>query len=169
MTHDWAMIRLLACSAIAVGSQSAMSVRAESVTALDPWGLNTIAPNSRAPRPGEAGALGSSVQVTGDSGAMRLEVRQSSLVSVLAALAAAYPVSYRSEIELNELCDCAYAGSLHAVITGLLGGYDYVIKENRDKLEILILGKSGKQALRAPTAEPIHRIPVTTRISRTHP
>jgi hypothetical protein len=172
---DGAMIRLLLGAAIALGSLGAIPARAYDDGALPLRPVNAIVHNNNVhnnnPPPargdGAAGdSLGGLLRVTGDPAKMKLEVRQTSLTSVLAALSAAYPVSFSSAVPLDELRDGAYAGPLHQLITRLLDGYDYVIKENNATLDIVILGKSGTLAVRAATVAPIHRIPVTTRISR---
>jgi hypothetical protein len=166
--NDGVMIRLLIGAAIALGSQCATPARAYDDGALPLQPVNAIVHNNNVHNnnPPPARGDGGSLRVTGDPTKMRLEVRQSSLTSVLAALSAAYPVSYSSAVPLDELRDGTYAGSLHELIPRLLDGYDYVIKENNAALEVFVLGKSGTLAVRAPTAAPIHRIPVTTRISR---
>jgi hypothetical protein len=172
---DAAMIRLLLGATIALGSQYARPARAYDDGALPLRPASAIVHNNNPPpargddgAPGGSlgGSLGASLRVTGDPAEMKLEVRQTSLTSVLAALSAAYPVSFSSAVPLDELRDGAYAGPLHQLITRLLDGYDYVIKENNETLDIVILGKSGTLAVRAATVAPIHRIPVTTRISR---
>jgi hypothetical protein len=175
--NDGAMIRLLLGAAIALNSQCATPARAydDGAVPLRPANarpvnaqpVNAIMHNNNPPPArGDDSAPGGSLRVTGDPAKMKLEVRQTSLTSVLAALSAAYPVSYSSAVPLDELRDGAYAGSLQELITRLLDGYDYVIRENNAALDVIILGKSGTLAVRAPTAAPIHRIPVTTRISR---
>lgn len=154
------MIHQLLCAVVALGSVCATPVRAEEHAALQPRPVSVLA-NS------DSGAVGSLLQLNGDPTAIRLEVRQASVTSVLAALAAAYPISYRSKVTLDELRDGTYAGPLRRVIAHLLEGYDYVIEENDATLDILVLGKSGEKAVAGPTVPPIrqHRIPVTARIS----
>jgi hypothetical protein len=166
--NEEVMIRLLIGAAIALGSQCATPARAHTQSALPLRPVNAVVRNTNPPPgQGEGGASIGSLRLTGDPAAMRLEVRHTSLMSVLAALAAAYPVSYKSAVPLDELRGGAYAGSLRELITQLLDGYDYVIEENNATLNVLILGKSGARAVQAPTAVgPIHRIPVTTRMSR---
>lgn len=164
---DGPAFALLIGAAIALGSQCATPARAYEGGALPLRPVSAIVSNTNPPPArGDGGVPGGSLRVTGDPAKMRLEVRQTSLTGVLAALAAAYPVSYSSAVPLDDLRDGTYAGSLRELIPRLLDGYDYVIKENNATLEVVILGKSGTLAVRAPTAAPIHRIPVTTRISR---
>jgi hypothetical protein len=164
---DGVMIRLLIGAAIALGSQCATPARAYDDGALSLRPVNAVVHNNNPPAArGDGGAPRGSLRVTGDPAKMKLEVRQTSLTSVLSALSAAYPITFKSAVPLDELRDGAYTGPLHELITRLLDGYDYVIKENNATLDVLILGKSGTLAIRAPTAAPIHRIPVTTRISR---
>ncbi len=168
--HDGAAIRLLLCAAIALGWYCATSARAVADETLQPRPAKADADNTLAPSPGKTGAPGS-VRLEGDAAAVRLQVRQTSVASVLAALAAAYRLSYRSAVKLDALCDGIYAGSLASVIARLLDGYDYLIEVNGAALGVFILGKSGQQAVLGPMMTPIrqHRIPVTYRISPIRP
>jgi hypothetical protein len=169
------VFRRLLCAAIAFGSQSPTLVRAAAGTAVQPPPLHAHVAHVNgdpAPRPVGAAALGASLQLTGDPTAVRLETRQTSVASALAALATTYHISIRSTIMLDELRDGTYTGSLRYVIARLLDGYDYVIEENRAAaLDVLVVGKSDGKATPAPTMPVFrqHRIPVTYRISRVRP
>jgi hypothetical protein len=167
-----AMIRHLLCAVIAVGLQYAASARAGQDPGPRPRPSNARPSNTlnsnQTSGPGEAGALIGALQLDGDPTAVRLKLRRTSVTSALGALAAAYPVTYRSAVTLDDLRDGTYKGPLRGVIARLLAGYDYVIAENGAALEVSVLGKSGERSVPSPTAPVIrqHRIPVTTRISR---
>ncbi len=175
--RNGALIRRLSCAAIILGWQWATLVRAEDGAALQPppvhaqpvnaQTVHAHADNDSAPRPAGADALGASLQLQGDPAAVRLETRRTSLASVLAALGAAYHMSIRSAVMLDELRDGTYTGSLRYVIARLLDGYNYVIEENHATLDVFVVGKSDGKAIPAPTMAVIrqHRIPVTYRIS----
>jgi hypothetical protein len=98
------------------------------------------------------------VRVDGDGGslllqrspaAIRLQACRTTVAAVLSALSD-YGISYRSSIALNEARNGTYAGSLAQVITRVLDGYNYVIKHDSSRLEIIIYGNKGKQAVAAP-------------------
>jgi hypothetical protein len=161
------MIRQLLWAVMALGSQYATLVRAED-NALHTRPVNAHVNDNSAPAAVEARGAVDLLQLQGDPTAIRLEVRQSSVTKVLAALATTYPISYRSAVTLDDLRDGTYQGPLRQVIAQLLEGYDYVIEVNGATLDILVLSKSGEWAVSAPTMPAIrqHRIPVTARISR---
>jgi hypothetical protein len=121
-----------------------------------------------------------SVNVRGNLAVVQLDARQSTIADVLSALSAAFHISYRSSIALDEVVNGSYAGSLSRVIARVLDGYDYVIKRGDSKLEVLVFGKRGERAIAAPmppatptpirhgrcACPPIWPPPFATRLSR---
>lgn len=108
----------------------------------------------------------------GSPARIHLEVRQTTITVALSALLAAYKISYRSSIALNETRDGVYAGSLDEVVSRLLKDYDYVIKPGDSTLDIVIFARTdnatGKQPLSAPIAAEVAEKPVRreARVSR---
>jgi hypothetical protein len=96
---------------------------------------------------------GRSVRVRGDMAAVRLDARRTTIADVLSALNAAFDISYRSAIALDEEINGTYAGSLRRVISRVLDGYNYVIKQDDAKLDVIILGRRGERAV--PVAMPL--------------
>jgi hypothetical protein len=96
---------------------------------------------------------GGSVRVRGDMAAVRLDARRTTIADVLSALNAAFDISYRSAIVLDEEINGTYAGSLRRVISRVLDGYNYVIKQGDAKLDVIILGRRGERAV--PVAMPV--------------
>ncbi|MGA8497762.1 MAG: hypothetical protein WB764_19900 [Xanthobacteraceae bacterium] len=94
-----------------------------------------------------------SIRVRGDMAAVRLDARRTTIADVLAALNAAFAMSYRSSIALDEEINGTYAGSLRRVISRVLDGYNYVIKQDDAKLDVIILGRRGERAV--PVAMPL--------------
>jgi hypothetical protein len=115
------------------------------------------------PQPGAA-----SLHVQGKRAAVQIDVRRTRIMEVLAALSAAYGISYRSSIALDKPVDGRYAGSLGQVITRVLEGYDFVISRRGTRLDVRVFGRSGDKPVASPMVAVIrqHRIPVTMRISR---
>jgi hypothetical protein len=166
-----ALIRRLLCAAIALGSQSPTLLRAEELTVQAPLPQAQSRSDPVPPAIG-AGAAGASLQVNGDPASVRLQARRTSVASALAALGAAYHVTIRSAVMLDELRDGTFTGSLRYVIARLLNGYNYVIEEDgAATLDVLVVGKSDGKATPAPTMPVVrqHRVPVTYRISGVRP
>src|SRR5580700_2724717 len=96
---------------------------------------------------------GGAVRVRGDMVAVRIDARRTTIADVLSALNAAFDMSYRSSIVLDEEINGTYAGSLRRVISRVLDGYNYVIKQDDAKLAVIILGRRGERAV--PVAMPV--------------
>ncbi len=108
--------------------------------------------NGAAPMPGAG-----SVRVRGDTAAVRLDARHTTIADVLAALNTSFDLSYSSWIVLDEEINGTYTGSLGRVIARVLDGYNYVIKQDNAKLDVIVLGKRGERTvpITAPT-DPFH-------------
>jgi hypothetical protein len=96
-----------------------------------------------------------SLQVEGDAATVRLDVRKTTLKDVLARLSGTFDVSVRSKILLDEVRDGTYQGSLRQVIARVLDGYDYAIKLEKSKLDVIVFEKVGEQAAPAPQQHPV--------------
>jgi hypothetical protein len=96
---------------------------------------------------------GASVRIRGDMAAVRIDARRTTIADVLSALNAAFAMSYRSSIVLDEEINGTYAGSLRRVISRVLDGYNYVIEQDDAKLAVIILGRRGERAV--PVAMPV--------------
>ena len=92
------------------------------------------------------------VHVEGDPTAVRVTTSQDAISDVLSALAAALNVKYRSAVRLDASANQVYSGSLREVVARLLDGYNYVIKKNKDTIEIVVLGRRGEKAIAVPHA-----------------
>jgi hypothetical protein len=95
-------------------------------------------------------AEGDRLRVQGDPKAVRVDARQTTIADVLGGLAAAFNIRYRSSIALNDVRNGTYSGPLRQVISRVLDGYNYVIKYEDSKLNIIVVGKVGEQATAAP-------------------
>jgi hypothetical protein len=109
-----------------------------------------------------------SLCVQGSATAVRLEVRQTTITAALSALSAVYKISYRSSVTLDEDRDGIYAGSLEHVVSRLLEGYDYVIKQADVDLDIVVFAKKGGQPSAAPVVTQVNQNRErTAQVSRT--
>jgi hypothetical protein len=108
---------------------------------------------------------GASLCVQGGLAAVRLDVRQTTIASALSVFAA-YQVSYRSFIQLDEQRDGTFQGSLSHVISRLLEGYNYVIKQENSKVEVIVFNKKGGQAVPNPTIAQASQERVPAQVAR---
>ena len=100
------------------------------------------------------------VQIEGSPAAVRVTTGRDAIADVLSAFAAAFNVRYRTSVALDATANAFYAGSLGQVISRLLEGYNYVIKRDRETIEIVVLGRRGEvtvppQAAKAAPAKGI--------------
>ena len=104
---------------------------------------------------GTATDASAEVRVEGNLSALRVSTSGDALSDVLSAFGTRLPVKYRTAVPLNAEVNGAYSGSLSQVISRLLDGYNYVIKNDHELTEIIILGKNGEIAIppKAPVAK----------------
>jgi hypothetical protein len=94
------------------------------------------------------------VLVEGSPAAVRITTSGDSIASVLTALGPAFNVQYRSAIMLDAAANSTYSGPIERVIANLLDGFNYVVKKNPDRTEIIILGRRGEAAILGPQLKP---------------
>jgi hypothetical protein len=85
---------------------------------------------------------------------VHVEVRQTSIASILSALAGAYKISYRSSVPLTEIRSGKYTGRLQSVISDVLDGYDYAVKHENSAIAVIVFNKSGGEAVAAAQPAP---------------
>ncbi len=84
------------------------------------------------------------VSVEGDIRAVRLKVSHAPVREVLSALETAFNVRYRSSVSLDGGIHGTYTGRLDRVIARVLEGYNYVLKHEKDAIEIVVVGRPGE-------------------------
>lgn len=92
------------------------------------------------------------VHIEGSPAAVRITTSYNTISDVLSAFAARFKVKYRTEIALDAVAGAAYSGSIREVISSLLDGYNYVVKSEQDRIEIVVFGKRGAAAIPTPPA-----------------
>jgi hypothetical protein len=99
-------------------------------------------------------AVSAEVHVEGNLSALRLTAGGDALSDVLSAFGRLSPVTTRTSVPLNDEISGAYSGSLSRVVSRLLEGYNYVIKQDSGLTEIIVFGRRGEAAVapRAPAA-----------------
>jgi len=89
------------------------------------------------------------VRVEGSPAAVRVTTNQDRISDVLAAFDATFKVKHRSSIPLDAAAHASYTGSFGQVIARLLDGYNYVIRNEQETTEIIVLGRRGETAIPA--------------------
>jgi len=98
----------------------------------------------------------SAVRISGDASALQLDVHQATLAEVLTALGQ-FNVRYRSQGALTGTIDGSYSGSLGHVLTRVLDGYNYAIKQSDSTREVIVVGRSGQGPPPGPAMVPPRR------------
>lgn len=109
-------------------------------------GLVTVLALANIIRVGEVRA---DVHVRGAAAAVEVATSQASITEVLSALKATFHIRYRTSMVLDDVLDGTYEGSLRQVMSRVLAGYNYVMINNGDILEVTIIGKQGEKPLPA--------------------
>jgi hypothetical protein len=107
-------------------------------------------------------------QVQGTPEAVRIDTQNSSIEEVLTALGNAFELRYRSSANLAKQLSGTYEGSLQRVVARVLEGYDFVLRNNKGKIEITVLGTRGA-APAAAVASSTSNPPKTAPIPQTTP
>jgi hypothetical protein len=92
---------------------------------------------------------GHSLRIQGDAAALHVEVQQTTIVDVLSALES-FNIRYRSSIALNDVVNGTYAGPPGRVLSRLLVGYNYAIKQGDAEIDVIIVSRYGEQTIPAP-------------------
>jgi hypothetical protein len=144
----------LALASGQAGAQDGKAVVAVPEPAQDQRSVDLLDLLHRVPalRPASDASL---LHVQGTPAAVHLEVRQTTIAQVLAALMTAYDMSYSASIPLERLLDGTYTGSLRRVVSRVLQGYNFAIEQENAKLTVVIFDKGGEQAIAAPRQHPV--------------
>jgi hypothetical protein len=82
-------------------------------------------------------------KVEGTVEALRIETADSPIQEVLASLRDAFKLEYRTSVQLDQSISGTYHGSLQRVLARLLDGYDFILKNSSEKVELVVLGRKG--------------------------
>jgi hypothetical protein len=104
---------------------------------------------------GLAPAARAEVHIEGSPAAVRVTTDQDAIADVLAAFAATFKVKYRTAVRLDAIAGAAYSGSIRQVISSLLDGYNYMVKDDQQTLEIVVFGRRGEAVIPPPAPQPI--------------
>jgi hypothetical protein len=98
--------------------------------------------------------------VSGADNNLTIEARDTSLQDVLTALGAKFDLRVRGLSSLNRQVEGRYEGSLRAVVTRLLNGYDYVLKTDSGHVEVIVLGVAKQSETRPEYSQ---AVPIPTK------
>jgi len=93
------------------------------------------------------------VSVQGQANDVRVEANDASLTEILAALGERFGLRYRGAPGTGGIT-ARFEGSLRQVVARVLAGYNFVIADHRDGIEVIVLGAGGAQAVPAPAVAP---------------
>ena len=100
------------------------------------------------------------VQVSGSPEAISIEAKNTSIKEILAALGTAFDVHYQSSANLEKQISGTYEGTLQRVVIRVLEGYNVIVKTNKGRTEITVLGTRNAPAMAgASTASKAAQIP----------
>ena len=84
------------------------------------------------------------VRVEGNLRDLRISISGDALSDVLSAFSTRLPVIYRTAVPLKREINGTYSGSFSQVISRLLDGYNYIIKNDQKLTEIIVLDERGE-------------------------
>jgi hypothetical protein len=93
------------------------------------------------------------VRVQGNAGDVLLEARDATVADILAALGERFALHYRGTTDSRGLT-MTFEGPLRRVVARALDGYNYVIRERADGLEVIVLSSQSPYAVPAPPFAP---------------
>ncbi len=88
------------------------------------------------------------VHVEGSPAAIRITTDRDTISDVLSGIVANFNFTFRTAVPLDTAASTIYSGSLAQVISRLLDGYNYVIKTDQQRTEVVVLGRRGEVAPR---------------------
>jgi hypothetical protein len=99
------------------------------------------------------------VIVSGNLGSIHVAANQAPISEVLKALKANFDVTYQTRTNLDDTINGTFMGDLEGVLSGVLRGYNYVIRRNGAEVELFVTSKSANGPTPNPTAQWYTTIP----------
>ena len=93
------------------------------------------------------------VRVQGEMLDLRVEARDATVAEILAALGERFALHYRGPTGDRGLT-MTFEGPLRRVVARALDGYNYVIRDRGDGLEVIVLSTQSRHAVPAPLFAP---------------
>ena len=95
------------------------------------------------------------VRVQGNASAAQIDAVDASITEVLANLHKTFNLRYRSPIALDETVHGTYEGSIKSILSRVLAGYNYVIRNDETTIEVIVIGRRSGIAVVAPATAPV--------------
>lgn len=93
-------------------------------------------------------ATGASAEVRIDgTTALHVTTGRDSIAAVLTAFGPSHKLRYRAAVPLDAAANAVYSGTLGEVLTRLLDGYNFIVRRDRDGIEVVVLGRRGDVAI----------------------
>jgi hypothetical protein len=93
------------------------------------------------------------IRLQGQADDVRVEARDASVAEILAALGERFALRYRGTPG-GGVITATFEGPLRHVVARVLVGYNYVIADHRDGLEVIVLSTESPHAVVPPTIAP---------------
>jgi hypothetical protein len=93
------------------------------------------------------------IRVQGQADDVRVEARDASVAEILAALGERFALRYRGTPG-NGGITATFEGPLRRVVARVLAGYNYVIADRSDGIEVIVLSAGSPHAVPAPVVAP---------------
>ena len=94
------------------------------------------------------------VRVEGDAGAVRVEARDATVGEIFAALSERFALRYRGTPVSAGGINATFEGPLRRVVARVLAGFNYIIADHPDGLEVIVLSTGAPYAVVPPTIAP---------------
>jgi hypothetical protein len=93
------------------------------------------------------------IRVEGSASSVHVDARDATVAEILAALGERFALHYRGTTGSRSLT-ATFEGPLRHVVARALDGYNYVIRERTDGLEVIVLSTTSPYAVPAPAFAP---------------
>jgi hypothetical protein len=93
------------------------------------------------------------IRVQGEANDVRVEARDATVGDILAALAERFALRYRGTLDDHGVT-ATFEGPLRRVLVRVLAGYNYIITNRGEGLEVIVLSAGSPNAVPAPAFAP---------------
>ena len=93
------------------------------------------------------------IRVQGQADDVLVEAHDATVADILAALGKRFALRYRGTTGSDGVT-ATFEGPLRRVVARVLAGYNYVIADHRDGMEVIVLSAEGAHAVPAPAFAP---------------
>lgn len=95
--------------------------------------------------------------LAGDRDALSIVTHDAAIDEVLGALGEKFDLRYRAGQPLTRRLSGTYSGPLRRCVAQILAGYDYIIRSDGQRIEVVIVGPAGAPKSAGTAGAPIGR------------